>query len=176
MAQLVKNPPTNAGNTRDTSSIPGPGSSPGEGSGNQLQYPHPENSMDRSLEGYNPWGYNRVRHGWAHMHAHAYTHTNNETLLGHVQGWNLAICDNINGLTGCYAEVHKSDRERQIPYALTYMWDRKSKYIFTDTENKLNKLMVAREEEGGGMNDISGGDSEAQAFSNKISKSWGCNT
>ena len=51
------------------------------------------------------------------------------------------------------------------------MWDRKSKYIFTDTENKLNKLMVAREEEGGGMNDISGGDSEAQAFSNKISKS-----
>ena len=34
----VKNPPANAGDTRDMGSIPGPGRSPGEGHGNPLQY------------------------------------------------------------------------------------------------------------------------------------------
>ena len=31
----------------DWGSIPGLGGSPGEGNGNPLQYPYPENSMDR---------------------------------------------------------------------------------------------------------------------------------
>ena len=47
MAQVVKNPPGNAGNTRDTSLIPGSGRSPGEGKGNSLWYSCLENSMDR---------------------------------------------------------------------------------------------------------------------------------
>ena len=33
---MVKNPPANAGNIRDTGSIPGSGRSPGEGNGNLL--------------------------------------------------------------------------------------------------------------------------------------------
>ena len=37
MAQLVKNPPADARDTRDTSSIPGLGRSPGERNGNPLQ-------------------------------------------------------------------------------------------------------------------------------------------
>ena len=41
---MVKNLPANAG---DISSIPGSGRSPGEGSGNQLQYSCWENPMDR---------------------------------------------------------------------------------------------------------------------------------
>ena len=44
VAQMVKNPPANAG---DTGSIPGSGRSPGEGNGNPLQYSCLENSMDR---------------------------------------------------------------------------------------------------------------------------------
>ena len=40
----VKNPPAN---TRDSSSIPGSGRSPGEGNGNPLQYSCLENPMDR---------------------------------------------------------------------------------------------------------------------------------
>ena len=36
---------------------------------------------------------------------------------------NLAICDNMDGCRGYYAKLNKSDRERQIPYNLTYMWD-----------------------------------------------------
>ena len=33
---VIKNPPANAGDARDTSSIPGSGRSPGEGNGNLL--------------------------------------------------------------------------------------------------------------------------------------------
>ena len=44
---VVKNPLANAGDVRDEGSIPGLGRSPGEGHGNPLQYPCPENSTDR---------------------------------------------------------------------------------------------------------------------------------
>ena len=44
---VVKNPPANARDTRDTGSILGVGRSPAEGHGNSLQYSCLENSMDR---------------------------------------------------------------------------------------------------------------------------------
>ena len=44
---MVKNPPTDAGDVRDVSSIPGSGRSPGEGHSNPLQYSCLENPMDR---------------------------------------------------------------------------------------------------------------------------------
>ena len=44
---MVKNSPTNAGDTGDTGSIPGLERYPGEGNGNSLQYSYLENSMDR---------------------------------------------------------------------------------------------------------------------------------
>ena len=47
MALAVKNPPANAGDVRDESSIPGSGRSPGGGHGNPLQYSCLENFMDR---------------------------------------------------------------------------------------------------------------------------------
>ena len=47
MAQEVKNLPANAGDVRDSSSIPGSGRSPGKGNGNPLQYSFLENPMDR---------------------------------------------------------------------------------------------------------------------------------
>ena len=43
---VVKNLPTNAGDTRDRGLIPGMGRSSGGGSGNLLQYSCLENSMD----------------------------------------------------------------------------------------------------------------------------------
>ena len=45
-ALVVKKPPTNAGDTRDVSLIPGSGRSPGGGHGNPLQYFCLENPMD----------------------------------------------------------------------------------------------------------------------------------
>jgi len=47
VALVVKNPPANAGDIRDTGSIPGLGRSPGGGHGNPLQYSCLENLMDR---------------------------------------------------------------------------------------------------------------------------------
>ena len=47
MAELVKNPPANAGDARDTGSIPKLGRSPGVRNGNPLPSSCLENSMDR---------------------------------------------------------------------------------------------------------------------------------
>ena len=44
---VVKNPPTNARDTRDVGSTPGSGIYPKEGHGNPLQYSCLENPMDR---------------------------------------------------------------------------------------------------------------------------------
>ena len=47
VAQVVKNPPANAGDIRDTGSIPGTGRSPAEGHGNPFRHSCLENLMDR---------------------------------------------------------------------------------------------------------------------------------
>ena len=47
MALVVKNPPANAGDIREMSSIPGSGKLPGGGDGNPLQYSGLERPMDR---------------------------------------------------------------------------------------------------------------------------------
>ena len=46
-----KNPPANAGDTRDEGSIPGLGRCPGVGNGNPFQYSCLENPMDRGAQG-----------------------------------------------------------------------------------------------------------------------------
>ena len=47
MVLMMKNPPANAGEPRDTGSTPGWGRSPGEGNSNRLQYSCLKNPMDR---------------------------------------------------------------------------------------------------------------------------------
>ena len=47
VALVVKDLPANAGELRDTGSIPGSGRYPGEWHGNPLKYYCPENSIDR---------------------------------------------------------------------------------------------------------------------------------
>ena len=47
VALVVKNPPANAGDIRDMSSIPESGRAPGGGHGNPFQYSGLENPMDR---------------------------------------------------------------------------------------------------------------------------------
>ena len=56
VAQAVKNPPANAGDTRDVGSTPGLGRSPEVGTGNPLQYSCLENSMDRGAWGLQSMG------------------------------------------------------------------------------------------------------------------------
>ena len=57
VALVLKNPPANAGDVRETGSIPGLGRSSGGGHGNPLQYSYLENPHGlRSLVGYSPQG------------------------------------------------------------------------------------------------------------------------
>ena len=49
VALVLKNPPANAGDARDVTSIPGLGRSPGIGNGNPLQYSCLGNPIDRGV-------------------------------------------------------------------------------------------------------------------------------
>jgi len=62
MAHMVKKPPANAGDVRDTGSIPGSGRSPGAGHGNPLQYSCLENPIDRGALWAIDIDMQRVRH------------------------------------------------------------------------------------------------------------------
>ena len=86
VAPMVKNLPANAGDARDTGSVPGLGRSPGEGNGYLLQYSCLENPMDRGA-----W--------WATVHRVAKSWTRLKWLSSsssgrcrtphhvHIQGW-----------------------------------------------------------------------------------------
>ena len=60
---VVKSLPANAGDSRDTGSIPGSGRSPAGGNGNLLQ---------RSLVGYSPLGLKELDNHRATKHTHSY--------------------------------------------------------------------------------------------------------
>ena len=101
MAQMVKNPPANAGDTRDVSPIPGLGRSPGGGHGNPLQYSCLENSMDRGTWWVTVHGVKNSGtwlNVFVHAHTHTYTHahTNDRKGIGcknpDMEDWFLENC------------------------------------------------------------------------------------
>ena len=69
--------------------------------------------------------------------------------------WNYAICSNMDVHRGYHIKWGKSDREKQIKYDITYMWNLKEWYEWTYLQNgnRLtdleNKLMVTKGERGG---------------------------
>ena len=67
VALAVKNLSVNAGDIRDTSSIPGSGRSPGGGHGNPLQYSWLENPMDRGAWWLQSIGLQRVGYDWSDL-------------------------------------------------------------------------------------------------------------
>ena len=69
---VIKNPPANAGDTRDAVSIPGWRRSPGGGNGNLLQYSCLENPMDRGAWWATVHG---VTKSWLRLSTHACTMT-----------------------------------------------------------------------------------------------------
>ena len=52
-------------------------------------------------------------------------HIYNGIFLSHKKEWNNAICSNMDGPRDCHTEWNKSEREQQIPYDITYMWNLK---------------------------------------------------
>ena len=59
---MVKNPPANAGDTRDIGLVPGSGRYPRGGHGNPSQYSCLENPVDGEPDGLESTGSGRVRH------------------------------------------------------------------------------------------------------------------
>ena len=52
-------------------------------------------------------------------------HIYNGILLSHRKEWNNAIYSNTDGPRDYHTKWGKSERERQIPYVITYMWNLK---------------------------------------------------
>ena len=78
VALVVKNPPANAGDMRDSGLIPGLGRSPGGGNGNPLHYSClGESHGQRSLVGCSLWGRKEsdTAEPLKHTHTHTHTHT-----------------------------------------------------------------------------------------------------
>ena len=72
-------------------------------------------------------------------------HIYNRTLLRHKKKQNWAICRDVEGPRDCHTEWSKSEREKQISYINTYMWNLEKWYRWpylqsrnrgTDVENK----------------------------------------
>ena len=73
---VVKNPPANAGDIRDSGSIPGPGKNPRRRADNLVQYSCLENLMDRGAWRATVY---RVAKSWTRLkqlstHTHTHTH------------------------------------------------------------------------------------------------------
>ena len=70
LAHLVKNPPVDAGDAKDSGSIPGLGRSPGEGNGYPLQYSCLQNPMNGGAWWTVVIQSQRVGHDWETEHAY----------------------------------------------------------------------------------------------------------
>ena len=55
------------------------------------------------------------------IYIYIYTHTHTLWILSHQKGLNFAICNDMDGTRGYYAERNKSIRERQLSYDLTHV-------------------------------------------------------
>ena len=104
VALMVRNPPANAGDIRDASSIPGLGRSSGEGNGNPLQDSCLENSMDREA-------WRTTVHGF--------------TKNGHDLSDLACICVYIYICMYMYAYV----KILKVPMSKLYCWEKVVKHI-----------------------------------------------
>ena len=63
-------------------------------------------------------------------------HVHSGVLLRHVKEYNNATCSSMDGPWGYDIKWCKSDREKQISYDITYMWNLKNCYKWTYLQNR----------------------------------------
>ena len=78
-----------------------------------------------------------------------YIYVHNGIILSHKKQWNNAICTNIDGPRDDRIKWSKSERERQILYDITYMWNLKydtKEFIYEkEVDSHIeNRFMVAK--------------------------------
>ena len=86
---MVKNPPANAGDIRDTGLNPGYGRFPGGGHGNPLQFSCLENPMDGGAWWATVHGVTKSQTRLKRLYTHTHTHT-------HTQYWNLSSVGTVS--------------------------------------------------------------------------------
>ena len=64
----------------------------------------------------------------------------NGILLSHYKEWNNAICGNMDGPGDDHTKWNKSDKETQISYDISYMWDLKKWYKWTYLQDRNTNL------------------------------------
>ena len=71
--------------------------------------------------------------------------------------WNYAICSNMGGPRDYHTKWSKSDRERQISYDITYMWNlKKTNYLQNRRFTVFEKKLMVTKGEGWGKGWIRG--------------------
>ena len=88
IALVVKNPPANAEDLRESNLIPGWGRSPGGGHGNPLQYSWLENPWTEEPGGLQSMGSHGVRHDWSDL---AHTHKDHSVPLFAGVWWRIVL-------------------------------------------------------------------------------------
>ena len=78
--------------------------------------------------------------GW--MDKQNVAHIYNGILLSHKKKWNLVICSEVDGPRVCYTEGSKLEREKQISYANTYIWNLKKKKKENDSEEPMGRTGI----------------------------------
>ena len=106
-------------------------------------------------------------------------HIHNGILLSHKKERNNAICSNMDGLRDDHTKWTKSDRERQISYDITYMWNLKknntNELIYkTETDSQTSKQTYGYQRENvGGRDKLAVWDSHIHTTIYKIDSQLG---
>ena len=83
---------------------------------------------------------------YIYIYRYTHTHTHNGILLTHQKECNNAICSNMDATRYYHIKWSKSDRERQISYDITRMWNLKYDTNELVLQNRLtdinNRLVV----------------------------------
>ena len=73
-------------------------------------------------------------------------HIYNGILLSHQEGWMPNICINPDVSGGDYAKRNKSNRERQLSYSFTYLWNIRNS--MENIRRRKGKMKGERDSEG----------------------------
>ena len=135
---MVKNPPANAGDTRDLGSIPGLGRSPGVRNGNLLQYSCLENSMDRGDSWTRVHG---VTESQTRLSTHMHTHTTYKSNVITVLRKNILIRPLGLSLRSCLKPKRKGVTDNHQ----TFLQDSSQIHVLQAIVERLTKFAIKQQ-------------------------------